>query len=199
MNGPPMGLGGRIGVLPADDGPLAWNWVDSGIEMARLFEIVPTTALIRNSDGSVERDDRVMYAIGDDAEQALDSVLEPYGEIGAWYLDRIQFRSPGPWAFVALRREYEIADYVIARRNKIDASESFKFTIYDRRMVGTDAFVPKVACFLFFSKASVAAAAEKILFLRPAWELLRDKPAEQHWLVLLDEEPSDVISEAVCA
>jgi len=40
--------------------------------MARLFEIVPTTTRIRSSDGSVEYDDRLHYAIGEDAEQALD-------------------------------------------------------------------------------------------------------------------------------
>jgi hypothetical protein len=165
-------------------------------DMARLFEIVPTTALIHRDDGSVEHDDRVMYVIGEDAEQALDSILEPYGEIGGWYLDKMQVRSPGPWAFVALRREYDIADYVITQRKGLGGSDSFKFTIYDARKIGTDAFAPKVACFLFFSKNSIAAAAEKIRFLRPAWALLRDKPAEQHWLVLLDEEPGDVMSEA---
>ena len=41
--------------------------------MARVFEIVPTTALIRGSDGSIEHDDRVMYAIGEDAERALEA------------------------------------------------------------------------------------------------------------------------------
>jgi hypothetical protein len=167
--------------------------------MPRLFEIVPTTSLIRSDDGSVEHDDRLMYAMGQDAEQALDSILEPYSEIAAFYLDKMQVKSPGPWAFVALRREYDIADYIVAQRNKIGAGDSFKFTIYDARKFGTNEFVPKVACFLFFSKSSVSAAAERIRFLRPAWGLLRDKPAEQHWLVLLDEDPTHVLSEAATA
>ena len=58
--------------------------------------------------------------------------------IGCWYLSRMQVRSPGPWAFVALRREYDIADYIFAQRNKIDARDSsFKFTIYDERGITT--------------------------------------------------------------
>ena len=167
--------------------------------MARLYEVVPTTALMRRNDGSVERDDRVMWAVGEDAQEALDAVLKPYDEIGAFYLDKIHVQSSGPWAFVALRREYDIAGYIIAQRNKIGASDSFKFTIYDARQIGTDGFIPKVACFLFFSKSAVAAAADKIRFLQPAWVLLRDKPAEKHWLVLLDEDPALVLSEAASA
>ncbi len=78
----------------------------------------------------------------------LDSILQPYGGIGWWYLSRMQVRSPGPWAFVALRREYDNADYIFAQRNKIDARDSsFKFTIYDERRIRTDAFAPKVACY----------------------------------------------------
>ena len=165
--------------------------------MPRLFQIVPTTARIRHEDGSVEYDNRAMYAVGEDAEQALDLILEPYGEIGAWYLDKIEVGSP-PWVFVALRREYDIADYIFAQRSKIGANDSFKFTIYDRRKFGTDG-VPKVACFLFFSKNSVSAAAERIRFLQPAWAILHDKPADRHWLVLLDENPAHVLSEATSA
>jgi hypothetical protein len=148
--------------------------------------------VFRSDDGSVERDDRVMYAIGEDAEQALDVILQPYDGIGGWYLDQIQAKSPGPWAFVALRREYDIADYVFAQRNKMEARDGFKFTLYDARKIT----VPKVGCFLFFFKNSLSAAAERIRFLQPAWALLRDKPVRQHWLVLLDEEPTDVLREA---
>jgi hypothetical protein len=165
--------------------------------MARLFQIIPTIAEIRRSDGSVEHDDRVMYAIGEDAEQALDAILEPYGGSGCWYLDLMQVKSPGPWAYVALRREYDIADYVIAQRNKMEASDRFKFTIYDLRQIEIDGPVSKVGCFVFFSKNSLSAAAERIGFLRPAWVLLRDKPAEQHWLVSLDEEPTDLLRETM--
>jgi hypothetical protein len=164
--------------------------------MARLFQIIPTIADIRRGHDSVELDDRVMYAIGEDAEQALDAILEPYDGSGCWYLDLMNVKSPGPWAYVALRQEYDIADYVGAHRNKMEASSSFKFTIYDARNIQTNGPVSKVGCFVFFSNNSLSAAAERIRFLRPAWIILRDKPAEQHWLVLLDEEPTDVLREA---
>ena len=163
---------------------------------ARLFEIVPTTAMIRRGDGSVERDDRLMYAIGEDAEKALDIVLQPYGENGTWYLDRLQVEAPGPWVFVALSREYDIADYVIAQRNEMDSGYSFKFTFYQARNITTEEFAPNVACCLFFSTGAVAAAAGKIRVLQPAWMLLRDQPDYKHWLVLLDEEPASVLTEA---
>jgi hypothetical protein len=170
--------------------------------MARIFEIFPvstTSIQIQPDGGSVERDLGVTYAIEEDAEQALDSILQPYGQFGGWYLDKIQTGSPGPWAFVALRREYDIATYIRAQRNKLDARgprHSFGFTMYDPRSVETSTSPPKVGCFGFFSKNWVAAAAEKIRFLRPAWMLLRDKALHQKWLVLLDEEPMDVMSEA---
>ena len=157
--------------------------------MARIFEVVPVTTTeiqIPPDGGSVERDLGVVYAIGEDAEQALDLILQPYGQFGGWYLDKIQTRGwPGPWAFVALRRGYDIATYI---------GSQFNFTIYDGRNVGVRP--PKVACFIFPSKNSVAAVAEKIRFLRPAWALLQDKAVEQKWFVWLDEEPLDVMSEA---
>jgi hypothetical protein len=138
------------------------------------------------------------YAIGEDAEQALDLILKPYGGIGGFFLDKIQLGGqPAPWAFVALGREYDIANYIRAQREKIDgrsAPRSFGFTVYDAQSVGVRP--PNVACFIFFSKNSVAAAAERIGFLRPAWTLLQNKAVQQKWLVLLDEEPMDVVSEA---
>jgi hypothetical protein len=137
--------------------------------------------------------------MGEDAEQALHLIVKPYGQIGGWYLDNIEqegFRQAGlplPWAFVALRREYDIATYVSIQRDQIDARGEFRFnfTPYDARTEP-----PKVGCLLFFSKNSVAAVAEKIRFLRPAWTLLQDKAAYQKWLVLLDEDPTDVVNEA---
>jgi hypothetical protein len=166
--------------------------------MSRIFDIVPvgtTEIQIQPDGGSVKRDLGVMYDIGEDAEQALDLILEPYGQIGGFYLDNIQLGGrPAPWAFVALRREYDIANYIRAQRDKIDARDSFNFTVYDVRSVGVRP--PQVACFVFPSKNAVAAAAEKIRFLRPAWTLLEEKAVHQKWLVLLDEEPTDVMSEA---
>jgi hypothetical protein len=168
--------------------------------MARIFDIIPigaTSIKIQRDGGSVQRDLGMTYDIGEDAEQALDLILEPYGKIGGFYLDSIPQAGRLPtWAFVALSREYDIATYIRAQRNKIDAGNSFYFTIYDHRSMETSTSPPKVACFVFPSKNSVEAAAEKIRFLRPAWTLLQDKAAHQKWLVLLDEEPMDVMSEA---
>jgi len=159
--------------------------------MARVFQIIPVFSSTR-IDGSVKYDDRVTYWIGEDAEQALDVILQPYDGIGGWYLDQIQVEPPGPWAFVALGRQYDIADYVIAQRNKMEAKDRFTFTLYDARNIT----VPKVGCFLFCSKDSLSAAAERFRFLQPAWVSLRDKPAKQNWLALVDEEPTDVLREA---
>jgi hypothetical protein len=169
--------------------------------MARIFDIIPVgaTAIQHLPDGSsVQRDLDVMYDIGEDAEEALDLIVKPYGQIGGFFLDKIQLGGrPAPWAFVALRHEYDIANYVRAQRDKIEASgapRSFWFTVYDAQSVGVRP--PNVACLIFQSKNSVAAVAEKIRFLRPAWKLLQDKAVYQKWLVLLDEEPMDVMSEA---
>ena len=165
--------------------------------MPRLFQIVPTISSTRRADGSVEHDHRVMYLIGEDAEAALDSILEPYDDIGAFYLDKMLVQSPGPWAYIALRQEYDISEYVIAQRDKMGGRQAFSFTIYDINVdVSADGFVPNVACFLFYSKDAAAAAAERIRFLQPAWELLRDASSDKHWLVLLDEDPASVLTEA---
>jgi hypothetical protein len=165
--------------------------------MPRLFEIVPTTASIRHEDGSIEHLDDVMYMIGEDAEAALDAVLEAYDGIGGLYLDKMRIKMPGPWAYIALRKEYDIAGYIFNRRKMLGRDDVFKFTFYDGRTdISVAGFVPKIGCFLFFSKTSVEAAASMIRFLDPAWGLLRNMSIEKHWLVLLDEDPAVILREA---
>jgi hypothetical protein len=100
---------------------------------------------------------------------------------------------------VALRSEYDIANFVVAQRNKIGATDTMRFTFYDQRQIETDNLTPKVACLIFFSKSTAETAAKQIRFLQPAWMLLRDMPAEKHWLILLDEDPASVLSEALTA
>ena len=95
--------------------------------MARLYEIAPLVSTTRYADGSVEHDDTVMYLISENAKTALNVILEPYDRSAGWYLDGMRVRSPGPWAYVALRQEYDIANYVIGQREKLDRSSSFKF------------------------------------------------------------------------
>jgi hypothetical protein len=140
-----------------------------------------------------------MHMIEEDAERALDTILQPYGESGAWYLDKLPIEGPPPWAFVALRSEYDIADYIVAQRDKLGAAQTMKFTFYDQRQIEADNFTPKVACLIFLSKSTAAAAAKQIPFLQPAWALLRDMPEEKCWLVLLDEDPASVLREALTA
>jgi hypothetical protein len=171
----------------------------SALSMPRLFEIVPTITSIRHEDGSVEHDGSVMYFIGEDAVEALDAILEPYGEIGGFYLDRMNTKSPIiPWAYIALRKEYDIAEYICAQRDKLSDSDAFKFTFYDSTVdISAAGFVPKVGCFIFFSKDAVETAAQKIPFLQTAWSLLREMSTEKHWLLFLDEDPTVVLAEAI--
>jgi hypothetical protein len=165
--------------------------------MPRLFEIVPTTAMVRRKDGSVVHDDRVMYHVTEDAEAALDVILEPYGEFGGFYLDKMLVKFPGPWAYVVLRREYDIAKYVVAQRAKLNGGNSFSFTFFDNSVdINAAGFIPKVGCLLFFSKIAIEAAARKIGFLEPTSDLLQEMHDEKHWLILLDENPQLVLSEA---
>jgi hypothetical protein len=165
--------------------------------MPRLFEVVPTTTSVRHKDGLVQHDDRVMYLVSEEAEAALDIILEPYGQFGGFYLDMMHVKYPGPWAYVVLRREYDIAKYVIAQRAKLDGQNTFSFTFFDNSVdFNATGFIPKVGCLLFFSKTAVESAARKIRFLEPVSNLLREMPDEKHWLILLDENPQLVLSEA---
>jgi hypothetical protein len=166
--------------------------------MSRPFEIIPTTAAVRREDGwSVSHDDRVMYLINEEAEAALDVILGPYGQFGGFYLDMMRVKYPGPWAFVVLRREDDIAKYVIAQRAKLDSGDTFSFTFFDNSVdFNAAGFVPKVGCLLFFSKIAAQSAARKLRFLEPVSTLFQELPAEKHWLILLDETPQLVLSEA---
>ena len=69
-------------------------------------------------------------------------------------VEQLTARSPGPWVYVALRQEYDIANYLVAQRAKLDGADStFKFTYYDKRVDAAAAgFVPKVGCIAFYSR-----------------------------------------------
>jgi hypothetical protein len=163
----------------------------------RLFEIVPTIASVRHNDGLVQHDDGVMYLISEEAEAALDVILEPYREFGGFYLDKMLVKFPGPWGYIGLRREYDIANYVVTQRAKLDGRHTFSFTFFDSSVdFNAAGFIPKVGCFIFFSKTAAEAAAKTINFLQPVSDLLQKLPAEKHWLILLDENPQLVLSEA---
>ncbi len=165
--------------------------------MPRPFEIIPTAVAVRREDGSVLHDDRVMYLINEEAEAALDIILGPYGQFGGFYLDMMRVKYPGPWAFVVLRREYDIAKYVIAQRAKLDGQDTFSFTFFDNSVdFNAAGFVPNVGCLLFFSNIAAQSAESKIRFLEPASTLFQELPAEKHWLILLDETPQLIFSEA---
>jgi len=103
-----------------------------------------------------------MYLISEEAEAALDIILEPYGQLGGFYLDMMHVKYPGPRAYVVLRREYDIAKYVVAQRAKLDGPNTFSFTFFDNSVdFNAKGFIPKVGCLLFFSKTAVETAAKK--------------------------------------
>jgi hypothetical protein len=165
--------------------------------MPRVYEIIPTVATTRHADGRVVHDDQVMYMLSKEAEDALDGILDPYDRSAALYLDSLRVKSPGPWAFVMLRKEYDIANYILDRRSKLGGRSAFAFTFYDNRVdADADGFVPKVGSLLFFSRSALEGAADEIHFLRPAWDVLNERLPSKHWLVLLDEASEDVFNEA---
>jgi hypothetical protein len=163
----------------------------------RVFEITPLVSTALHADGTIEHDNRLMYALSDEAVTAFNAILKAYGRYAALFMESLELRSPGFQIWIALRKEYDIADYIIAQRAKIGGADTFKFTDYDNSVHPDDpAFRPRVGCFLFESRQALENTAKVIPFLAPALSVVPDVSTHLQWLIMLDEDPAHVLAEA---
>ena len=171
--------------------------------MGRVFGIIPLwTTTISLETGARKKDPRVNWAFDDDevdeAEAALTPILEPYNQDALEFFDLINWgRPPIRWAFVCLSREYPIADYIFSLREHFGGKSALSFVLYtEQPNPEPEDFYPKVGCLCVSSKDRLEAGARYSPLLAKAWSDLSGRDADRHWVLVLDEDPDAVLSEA---
>ncbi len=159
----------------------------------KVFEIREWTSYVSDGSRPYVPDGATGYVLSEEAEAALDELLEPYDN-SSWYLDRLQHRWPGgPWSFVCLDREYALAGHLVeARRQGVDLSEDIGFVplASTPRPVPQD-YCPGVGILAFRSKSTAESMAARSVLFERAWEAVKDLSEDHCWLILIDALDQD--------
>lgn len=154
----------------------------------KVFEIQQWTSSVSDGRRPFVPDGKSGYMMSEEAEAALDELLEPYDN-SSWYLDQIQCNYPrGPWSFVCLDKEYPLAGHIVeARRDGVDLSTSVGFVPLARppRPLPPD-YCPGVGILVFQSKDVAETMATRSRLFECAWDAIKDRPESRRWLALMD-------------
>lgn len=154
----------------------------------RCFEILVAASSSGPAGGPLVPDNRLMYGLPEEAEDLLGPVLEPYRQSPAFYFDKLNFgRPPAPWALVCLDREYALAGHVASTRPP-DAGIRFSPYAQVPSQIPPN-FVPGVGTIVITQKRDLEVATGRSPIFEMAWDILKDRPQDRHWLVLFDPLP----------
>ena len=163
--------------------------------MGSCFEVYPIQAYERSvSEADLTpwelRDVVIGFADEDEIAKVFDPILKPYNLCPfEWFL-RIETKLNRdnlgiPWAMIALDREYNLAGHFCSIR--VDKTK-MPFTCYSSQP-GKRLDYPPISFILIFQKDALEETAAKSVFLKSAWEMLKDKDETRHWLCFMDPPP----------
>ena len=154
----------------------------------KIFEIQRWTSSTSDGRRPFVEDGASGYMMSDEAEAALDELLEPYDNF-SWYLDHVQHPWPdGPWCFVCLDKEYALAAHVTeTRRDGVDLTRGVGFVplASTPKPVPPD-YCPGVGILAFQLKGTAETMASRSNVFECAWEAVKELPENRRWLVMID-------------
>lgn len=170
---------------------------------AKCFELIimgPTRQTIIDAAGHHEerQTDEFWFLFSEDVDEALDPIVEPYGISADSLIYRyslgIKRAEQVPWALIALDREYRLAGHLMEVK---EGSKELQFNYYSRSKQGTsDAGPVRVSFIIAMNKAILAKLSTKTPLLTSAWNTLKDKAENKHWLCISDPLPEKWVKEA---
>jgi hypothetical protein len=126
-------------------------------------------------------------------EDAIDALLKPFDMNAFVFLLRLENNIsrgiPYPWALIAFEKEYRLAGHFCRIRGDRTKLNFTAFSIMDS--VPPADFVPPLSCIFVAEKQALAEAAQRSALLSSAWDLLRDRAEERHWLCIPDPPPEE--------
>jgi hypothetical protein len=157
--------------------------------MQGCWEIIIGSSYIKGP-GSKRSEESLAYMIPEDAEAAIDLVLEPYKWLTTWYLESIgDGRPPAPNAVLCLQRDYELAWHIREVRENPDEIRFAQYGEIPEPM--PEGFVPKVGCIFIYDWEALSRARGKSFLFDAAAQLLEASNRQTQWLCLLPELPQD--------
>jgi hypothetical protein len=162
----------------------------------KVFEMMAVETFFSHRGGPFSSMGRVSYALSEEAEDILASVLDPYDQHPGFFFDSIDSgRKPAVWAFVCLDKEYEIAGH-IAKSRLPDAG--IRFTQYTQIPNNPPKdFIPKVGVISLMSKDGLERSAHLSPVFNFANEALYNCQENRRWVALLDPLDGEWLGEAI--
>ncbi len=158
-------------------------------EQHNCWKILIATSYIEGA-GQRRSEERLVYNIPDDVEDAIDPILMPYGHSAMWYFDKLGYgRPPAPIAVLCLQKDHELAWHI---REVRENEREIAFAPYSKftEPVSED-FVPKVGCIVIYDWGAFNRAKEKSLLFDTAWHMLKEVDKQKTWLCLLPHLPAE--------
>jgi hypothetical protein len=165
--------------------------------MGQCFEIYRFESYVREFRDGVAaplQKSNEMLILPPEGEDTLNDILKPFDLNEFVFLlgldnSFISSRIALPWAIIAFRKEYRLAGHFCQIRGD---SSKLLFTHYSGfNSDPPENFVPPLSCILVAEKQALEKAASKSPLLSSAWQLLKDKAEEQHWLCIPDSPSED--------
>jgi hypothetical protein len=146
--------------------------------MPHLFQIlIPSKPRARGGTG--DQDHAVVYWLPAEAEELLRAVLGVYGQSPSQYFDELNLgRLPAPWAVICLDREYALSE------SNLTTSAFAGIGVFPYAQAAQPG--ARVGAIVVGDKPGLDRSHTASSVLAKAWEILKDLPTDQHWLVLLD-------------
>ena len=162
--------------------------------MTQCFELHPLEEVVRDGQGNI-LDSGKRFILYGEAEDAFRKVVNRFGRVGFLFLgslcDRyLDMHQASPWAIIAFEEEYQLAGHLLSIRQTIGDVGGSCYSSredYDPERDGP----PPLSIILVRTKEILGELAQKSPLLAPAWEALKDKPQEGHWLCISDPPPAD--------
>ncbi len=165
--------------------------------MAQLFQIYTLESIVRDDTGKTINNNQFFH-YPKEAENALEALLKSHGINTVSFIAELQTSfelvKKLPWGMILFPVDYPIGWYFQSlRRYPADILYSNYWCRKEQ--------IPKVISNKFlsqiyvFKKKILSDMAKKTEFLRPYWDILRDKEENHAWMIIADKIPEKIVDE----
>lgn len=162
----------------------------------QCYQIIATQLGASVNGGPAVADQKLTYALPEEASDQLSPILERYEQNPYWYFDNLNFgRPPAPWATACLDSEYAIAGHVALARGPNSGIGIAPYTQPPNPLPKD--YVPAVGVITFLTKQSLRAVASKSPLFSQLWKGLKECSPDGNWLLIYDPLEGSWVDDAL--
>jgi hypothetical protein len=163
----------------------------------RCFWMLSLRGVTVNSDGTVEKRSQ-MLAFADEAEEAIDGLLSPWGinsaKLSSNLDNYINHTGITPWALALYKKEFRLAGHAASLRKSRKDYVFSNYSLVKKPRSLEENEVPSFSFLVIYNKSALADSAAQSPLFDAAWDLFKYKSEERMWVCLPVSPPEDWVS-----